>query len=185
MAGPVASLLLQEPLSEAQFTELDCWLRGLSELPLIQEVDSGEKYILEFCVDKLPPFTRSHEEPSPLFTLTIRTPEVGREFHCECRDEISLLETFKYKPKEHVDISAGSNALKEHKILAQLLIELATKFKAGIINLGGEINDLTDLPGKVVEIPFSIEDENSYSIQIVDVEFLKNWLKHPNFRMVK
>src|SRR3954451_3469500 len=106
MAGPVASLLLREPLTNSEIADLDGWLREIGRVFSMQK-SPDNKCSADFCVDKLTPFTRNPEEPSPLFTISLSTPEVGREFHCECPDETSLLETFGYKPKEHIDISAG------------------------------------------------------------------------------
>ena len=53
MAGPVASLLLREPLSQAEIAELDGWLKGISHITQVQK-SPDNKYSADFWVDKLP-----------------------------------------------------------------------------------------------------------------------------------
>lgn len=88
--------------------------------------------------------------------------------------------------KSQIVISAGCNQDGDHNVLGELTLEIA-KLLNGLVDFGGDLNiyrkGITEeLKGKV----YSIEYNNGMAeYQIADVEFLTNWIKHPNFRLIK
>ena len=102
-------------------------------------------------------------------------------------DEIVEIEMLTSKTiKSQIVISAGCNQDGDHNVLGELTLEIA-KLLNGLVDFGGDLNIYgkgvtEELKGKV----YSIEYNNGMAeYQIADVEFLTNWIKHPNFRMIK
>lgn len=88
--------------------------------------------------------------------------------------------------KSQIIISAGCNQDGDHNVLGELTREI-TKLLNGLIDFGGDMNiygkGITEeLIGKVYSIGYH---NGMAEYQIADVEFLTNWIKHPNFRMIK
>jgi hypothetical protein len=182
MAGPVASLLLRQPLTEDQLKDLEGWL---NEVGRITGVDNppDERYSADFVFTNFSPLVTDPANPSCTFLLDLIDPFTNEEFRYEDGEKESLQEKLGFVPKELILVSAMCNQPLDHRLLAHLLIELAGKFGADLMDLHGELNNRPDLPGKIIEIP-SAEHPGFVPI-IVDVEFLKNWLNHPNFHMIK
>ena len=85
-----------------------------------------------------------------------------------------------------IGISSGCNRSGDHTILGELTFRIA-KLLNGLIDFGGDLNiyqkGITkELDGNIYSIVYN---EGMAAYQISDIEFLNNWMNHPNFRMIK
>lgn len=183
MAGPVASLLLRQPLTGDQLKDLEGWLNKVGHSLTIKTLREGIKYSVDFAFAYFPPLVTKEQPHNCSFALELIDPEKNEEFSFEEDEKEILQNKLGFLPKELVVAYAGCNGSLDHQLLAMLLIEIAEKFDASMIDILGNIKNRPDLPGTVVEIP-STESPGYISI-LVDIQFLKNWLSHPRFHMIK
>lgn len=181
MAGPVAGLLLREPLLASELSELDTWIHQISEGIHFHKAGEQERYSLGFSLINLPPLITNQKGRSCTFLLDLLDPEKNEDVSFEEQVKEALQANLGYIPKELILVSAMCNQKIDHQLLAQLLIELADRFDANMIDLFGNIQNRPDLPGIVLEI----ETGSQFVSLMVSVEFLKAWLNHPDFRMIK
>jgi hypothetical protein len=182
MAGPVASLLLRQPLTEYQLEDLEGWLNEIGRITGVEN-SPDERYSADFVFTNFPPLVTDPANPSCTFLLNLFDPEMNKEFRYEDDKKEILRARLGFVPEQLILVSAMCNQLLDHRLLAHFLIEMAEKFGANLVDMGGEIEDRPDLPGKVIESPS--EEHPGFVPIIVDVEFLKNWLNHPRFHMIK
>ena len=182
MARPVSRLLLCQPLTEDQLKGLEGWLNRVGRITMVEN-SPDNRYSADFVFTNFPPLVTDSTNPSCTFLLDLIDPETNAEFRFEGGEKESLQEKLGFVPKELMLVSAICNQPLDHQLLAHILIELAGKFGANQVNLQGKIDNRPDLPGKVIEVPS--EEHPGFVPIIVDVEFLKNWLNHPRFYMIK
>ena len=110
-------------------------------------------------------------------------------------------------PDMGVTLCAMSNQPEDHRILGELALAVAERL-GGIIDLCGlivprkvpfedwhgaawsamqpEVEAFTAaMPGKAVAIPYMTISEREWASHTVDAEFLRAWLCHPEFHMIK
>lgn len=108
-------------------------------------------------------------------------------------------------PEQNITIYAGCNHPIDHRILGQLVLLLAERYD-GIINLEGALyppdepgRDLFDvtieeveqyvkelpLPGRIFHMYYSTGRNTRWLYHLVDADFLRAWLQHPQFHMIK
>jgi len=110
-------------------------------------------------------------------------------------EEIDMAELSRacgFAPVDEIGIAAMVNSAEDHFMLARVCCFLAEEFH-GIIALHGKPWDIPDaqvkqIPGQLIALrdfdggePLSEERSDIYC----DAIFLKNWMKHTSFRMVK
>lgn len=125
--------------------------------------------------------------------------------------ELARIETgFGFAPAAEVTVSAFCNDDEDHRILGEFCTRLAEKL-GGIVDFNGAllppipvgrlVVDFVDLewrqvetdflrmiaglPGLLLGISYEPQPGREWVHHIGDVAFLKAWLGHPNFRMVK
>ena len=114
--------------------------------------------------------------------------------------------TFGLVPDEDITLAAMPNGSEDHRILGELAICVAERL-GGIIDLGGLIvlrerpfDDMrgdpwfimqakieavtASMPGKAVACPYEAR-WGVWASHVVDTEFLRAWMHHPEFRMNK
>lgn len=88
-----------------------------------------------------------------------------------------------WKPLGSITLAAMCNDSLDHRLLGEICLHLARKFR-GWIDLAGELEpdrtDLQSLPGRLVQLTY--EESASY---VCDADFLEAWLQCPDFHMIK
>lgn len=197
MAGPVAGVLLRDPLSAKQHTELENLLNSLGT----RDAEQGDVFIFT----TLPlgeVYENKHGWP---FLVNVETPSL--------EDTVSALieETWGFIPQQQILISAMTNSPESHRILGLLALRIAEKYD-GVIDFCGALfprlpvhilpniwssavdwdvaapysRQLTEsLPGTVIEVLYLTGLEQIWASHIADTTFLRAWLAHPDFHMIK
>jgi hypothetical protein len=115
-----------------------------------------------------------------------------------------------YRPIQDIVLYAGCRGAENHRILGELTLRVAERY-SGMIDLGGALSpyvrlwefppDATEadhpsqtpeairafvgaLPGRVCEIPYRASGGRTLFTHLVDVEFMRAWLQHPDFHMI-
>ena len=201
MGGPSASMFLQVPLTERQVDDLEIWLRASTSDLHGTRLDWHPFWIrdgtpLGMTVDP-------SVEPCS-FGLAAETPlEYLEEWEKE-----HVAELIGYIPQQELGFFAGCNRPLDHRILGHLALFLAERY-GGLINMSGaitppfkpdrqysirqyprhtleEIHEFVQgLPGKVIEVLYGEEVGKPWVYHIVDATFLRAWLQHPHFHMIK
>jgi len=167
MAGPVASVLVQAKLTDERVTSLRDGIQRIAD-----SVNGSDFWLKQ----------------RPFILI------VGPEYPGEMSEvlENGLPELLGWSPEDIVTFAAMCNGDEDHRLLAQLCIDLA-EMHAGIIDFGGHLSigprPESDQPGKAVRV------ENPAGVvgtlfatscsHYGDVAFARSWLQHADFRMVK
>jgi len=176
MAGPVASVLLPTKLTEARKTLLR------SDIARIATDVRGD----DFWVDGRP------------FILGVGPESVEQLTEIA---ESGIAGVLGWLPRDVVSFSAMSKSDQDHRILAELCIGLAER-EAGVIDFGGWLAIGPTLDESVQSKPLRVENPAGMSgvlfaasYQTVsgafatthygDATFVRSWLQHPDFYMVK
>jgi hypothetical protein len=110
-----------------------------------------------------------------------------------------------YVPVQTIQLYAGCNGRIDHRILGELTLLLARRYKA-MINLQGALypplkrgRDILDatveeveqyirelsLPGEICHVYYTTGRYTPWLYHLVDADFLAAWLQHPHFHMIK
>jgi Family of unknown function (DUF6368) len=113
-----------------------------------------------------------------------------------------------YYPKQSINLFAGCKKKVDHRILGQLALRLAERYD-GIIDMDGAItpplrpdgNYTLDnypwhtleeisafvhaMPGRAFESYYTVSPSRRWVSHLVDTIFLRAWLEHPYFHMIK
>src|SRR5260221_223192 len=179
MGGPGASVLLRNALTKQHKDELEIWLRSITS-----HLEKG-KWAYEFWLKKDAfPGTVS----DCLFYLSV---EDVREYWDD-DEKRQVKELLGYLPEQSIGVSSGCNQDNDHTTLGQFMLHLAEVYD-GLIDMGGAIMPPLDevsgyvpaMPGKVYEIEYTTASGRRAVSHIVDVSFLRAWIEHPNFYMIK
>lgn len=197
MGGPGAAVLLRELFNDIQQTDLENLLNSIG----IQDVEHDMFRI--FTTTPLgEPYDTEHGWP---FLINIETPSVDDT-------ELTVIETtWGFIPPQQIMISAMSNSQESHRILGLLALNIAEKYD-GIIDFCGALfpplpqevfqnnwfweaswddaapysRHLTEsLSGTVVEALYLTISDRTWASHIADTTFLRAWLAHPDFHMIK
>jgi Family of unknown function (DUF6368) len=119
--------------------------------------------------------------------------------------KIDFTQKIKDKPVSFINLSAMCNDAQDHKILANLALEI-NKIVGGFIDLNGAIipdlhrdkagnfiqqtkadyqNFVNAIAGQIHEINYFIDENKSSYYHICDANWLYNWTLNPNFRLIK
>jgi hypothetical protein len=200
--GPDAAVILPE-LSDADRIALTALIASRATFqsdnqftvavpPAAEEPGPGESLSFEMSVSKVSE------------TLEASDDEVGservREFRRWFRDE------FGFESAAGVDFFAARNLKASHRVLAELCLAVAERF-GGIIDFGGALHPrrydlysieadwdtvrphadkmLAGMPGKLVALPYQTARDTTWVSHYGDAAFLRAWLTHPRFHMIK
>ena len=155
MAGPIASVIAREPLSAAQLGSVADFIASKAARV---EGDS-------FWVSGRPFIWIAGEEyPGQL-------------------SEVDLSEVIGWQPKGQVILIAMCNDKVDHRILADLCIEVALLLD-GIIDFEGWLGDVTPKIGQIWKSTYESVPGTAFS-HLGTPEFLRWWLEQPGFHMIK
>jgi len=197
MGGPGAGILLQTPLSASQHTTLEQLLSSLGvrsddgiHLQILTTVPIGGNY------------RQAQGRP---FAVELAQPTI------ETHEPQRLLQIFGFLPHQEIRLDAFGNRPEDHRILGLLTLTLAERF-SGVVDFGGalfpslpprvyengwfgqasweEVAEysrklINSLPGVAVELPYETGMGRTWVYHVADSAFLRAWLAHPDFHMIK
>ncbi|HZU95291.1 MAG TPA: DUF6368 family protein [Planctomycetota bacterium] len=191
MAGPVAGVLVREPVDPAGREYVGALVQALSGTAPNETV-SGEG---SFWISTGTAIDAAYTGEGRPFSLHYDTPP---ESYAEPGTTDEMEKALGYLPPQEILIVAYCNGAEDHLLLGRLVLTLAKRF-GGVVNMGGPVEtamgrDEDDpeaqaikrsLPGKCYEVSYEIDEKRRGSFHVVDTTFLDAWLAHPRFRMVK
>lgn len=170
MAGPTASVLLNMSLSD----EL------ISNIYAIIDSYSGDREKNDFYISgNLVSATNTKLWP---FGVEIR--EITTDYYYSAKDLSEISTILNFEPKTDIVLMAMCNGIESHNILWLLCLKIA-EASNGIVDFGGKLDTATQtIKGSLHSIPHETDNGYSTMTNIGDVEFLKYWLEHEDFRMI-
>lgn len=200
MAGPGAQVLFATAATPSWEAALD----GMIDL-----VKSGERKGDSFWIGTTRPIGGFYEGEGRPFLVSIGTELPWEESLLTDSGETPAFyeRPFGFRPDMGVTLNAMSNQPQDHRILGELALAVAKRL-GGIIDLCGlivprevpfedrqgaawsavqpKVEAFTAaLPGKAVATPYTTISEREWASHTVDAEFLRAWLCHPEFHMIK
>lgn len=201
MAGPVAQVLFATAVAAS-------WQATLDEM--IVSVSRGHREEDRFWVTTTRPIGGSYEGESRPFVVSVGTELPWEEDGLlgEAGGAAALYERpFGLCPDNGVTLIAMCNQPEDHRVLGELSLALAERL-GGIIDMDGlivpravpyavwrdapwsavrpDVEAFTAaMPGKAVAIPYQTWGGEEWATHTVDTAFLRAWLRHPEFRMIK
>lgn len=210
MGGPSAAILLHHSLTEEQITGLEQWLYSITSRLEGKRGKWGPFWIKDVSLIGLLDW---HEVCT--FSLTIEKVETDLDFLEAHRpiDKDSLaelrakreqfIEYLGFVPEQCINVGSGCNRRIDHQLLGQLTLLLAERYD-GIIDFGGAfyppnnvpLEDVTveeveeyvkelSLPGRIFHMYYITAKDTMWIYHLIDPEFLRAWLQHPRFHMIK
>jgi hypothetical protein len=207
--GPIASILLPQRLSAGQLEQIEAAIRAISS-----HVKPSDIYHCEFWVSDMRPIGGSYVEPGPPdrmgrpFGFVTRMPEVYPDgWHLLEPDEVAAISAaFGFEPQQQIQFDAMSKGPEINAILAGLVLYVA-ELCDGLVDFGGAIQPpmpehrypeanwadvepyflamVKDMPGRIVSLLYQPTDQRTWASHIADATFLRAWLAHPDFYMIK
>ena len=201
MAGPVAQVLFATAAAASWRSKLD---------EIIDLVRSGDREDDRFWVGTTQPIGGSYEGEGRPFVVSVGT-ELPREEDGvlgEVGGTPALYERpFGLRPDNGVTLIAICNQPEDHRVLGELALVVAERL-GGVVGLDGLIVPravpyeewleaswpamrpvveafTAAMPGRAVAIPYSTVGGHEWACHTVDCAFLRAWLRHPEFRMIK
>jgi hypothetical protein len=199
MAGPVATVLIPEPLSDSGRAAIGEMVDAVSVH------DPDEPPVLgAFWVRDTAPIEGGYSGEGRPFAI-----ETGLQPDWEPGQLAAVAEAFGCAPRDELVVIAFCNGREDHRILGELCLRLADRF-GGVICFGGALwpdvppeagFDILDadwprvepyfrrmvagVPGRVVGLRHERASGGEWVVHVGDASFLRAWLEHPQFRMVK
>lgn len=175
--GPTSSILLNRKIGFEEIQQVDQFLKSITNGDIITT-----KSTRDFSVDSSRLLKLRTVGSDCSFSIYFGN--ILKELSEDEIVEIELLTSLTIKSQ--ISIAAGCNRDGDHNILGELTLEIANLLD-GLIHYGGDLNyykkGITEeLNGAVYSIEYN---DGMAEYQISDVEFLNNWIKHPDFRMIK
>ena len=179
MPGPTLVIELAKPLSQGALREFRALLIGLSSR--FDEERPGF-FDINVPVERLGVEDSRAEDRRRPFLVYLMGPGVGDEttFEAEHADEPEVETLLGFRPTHAVNVSAGRNGEIDH-VATALLTAAVMDVIGGVSNaelLGGQASFVAGLPGVL-----GIVDDDQ--IALGSAEFLRAWVGHPAFRLVK
>jgi hypothetical protein len=177
VAGPVAVVLIKHPADDILQTQVASMIGSVSS-----KVDCDDFWV----TDTSSLGGRYVGEPRP-FLYWIEAVGKGGGHSEYGEAEVRLVaETFSITPCSAVGFAAMCNADHDHRILGELAYALAKKL-VGVVDYCGSLNldpERSRLAGQLVSQPSSLHP-SEVGRQFSDAEFLRDWMAHSMFYMVK
>ena len=106
-----------------------------------------------------------------------------------------------WTPRDAVNLSAMGHRDEDHRLLGELCVTFASQL-GGLVHFGGDLEGLPTLPvdcpstalrveslgglaGSLFAAPFEYRPGQYGTLHLGDAEFLRAWLRHPRFHLVK
>lgn len=156
MAGPTASVIVRVLLSTEQLAQIAGFIRSKAD-----KIDGNDFWIRE----------------RPFFWTT------GEEYPGELSND-DFHNFIGWQPADQVILVAMCNSNEDHRVLAELCIEIARMLN-GLIDFGGSLGEFA---GSTVGQFWEYEYGSVSGVSVAHLgthEFLGWWLQQPDFRMVK
>ena len=115
-------------------------------------------------------------------------------------------DAFGLTPRASLLVSAGMNRAADHRVLGETVLQLALALH-GVIDFDGALlpiasparvepvdwsevtvtvrDLLSTVPGRVIAIEYEVNDSRVWAWHVGDCEFIRGWLQHPEFHMIK
>jgi hypothetical protein len=199
MAGPVATVLINEPLSDPDRASLRTLIDAVNDPNLDRTPNSSS-----FWVCNTKPIGGGYTGDGRSFAI-----EDGLQPDWEPGQLLAVAEAFGFLPQDEVVVVAFCNSCEDHRILGELCLWLALRFR-GVVNFGGALwpgvppdagIDIFDadwrevephfrrmiagMPGQIVGLWYELNPGREWVRHVADADFLRVWLGNPRFRMVK
>ncbi|MFE0757795.1 DUF6368 family protein [Inquilinus sp. NPDC058860] len=188
MAGPTLEILLWEPVSGDRARVLRDLIASVA---LSADADPLQVFTTR-------PLGGSYEGPSLPFLID------PNSLDNESTDPAGVEAAFGRIPRDSVFLSAEVGGSSSHRILAELGLAIAERLD-GIIAFCGLLlpfqglydsrtwdeiqvaaaEYLAGLPGTVAVIPYEMAGGEIWGVHVGDVIFLRAWLGHPDFHLIK
>lgn len=172
MAGPTASVLLNILPSDELITSIYNIIDTFS-----YNRENNDFYIPESLVS-----STNTELKSFGVEMHLITPDYYEYSEKELNE---IKSTIKIEPKFDIRLYAMSNDIESHEILGFLCLKIAETAN-GIIDFGGLLEiKLPINSGNLYTISYELASGGIGYYNICDTKFMKYWLEHEKFRMVK
>lgn len=115
----------------------------------------------------------------------------------------SIADCLGFLPAARIHVDAYVHGRDSHRGLGHFVLGLA-EATGGLIDLYGAIAPpdpsavlppahdveavrayIREMPGRIIEVPYELAAGGDWIFHIVDAEFLRMWLNHPDFHMIK
>jgi hypothetical protein len=215
MGGPSASILLRERLSAGQLDQIESAIRAVSSHVETNTHYHCEFWVNDMrplggsYVEPGPPGRAGRP-----FGFIARMPEVYPDgWHLLEPDEVAAIRAaFGFEPQQQIQFDAMSKGPEINAILAGLVLHVV-ELCAGLVNFGGALlprlpqemyrdmwlwekanwSDVEpyftamvkDMPGRIVGFPYETHNGRTWASHIADATFLRAWMAHPDFHMIK
>ena len=175
MSGPGVSILLPQPFSSLE-TELieqtilliSGELSATDEIPVITTLNVGGSFAAE---------RRTEARP---FGMS------GSVLSADERDaSAAIAQHFGVRHQSQIDVYAFCNARVDHQILGEIALYVALQTPRSLISFGGDLSSYEQIGGRLLSVPYETAWGTNAVSSYGDVEFLRFWLLHPSFFMVK
>ncbi len=175
MAGPTSSILFDSIPSELTWEEIENMIKKVSN-----KVDGNDFWVIN---TESINGTVSTAEGRP---FGIVKHKIDADYYEYTEKEIlQIKDYFGFNPKFDLGIYAMCNREIDHKILGEITLYLSEKFN-GLIDFGGHLTCPIDkMNGETWEILYETSGGMTAVYNVADVDFMKEWLNHKNFRMIK
>ena len=194
MSGPVATVLIPEPLSDLDRDDIRATVDSISD----HELDKPPAPDAFWVCDTGRVGGRYSGEGRP-FAI-----ETGLQPYWESGQLEAMAQAFGFDPRDELVVIAFCNGSEDHRILGELCLWLAERF-GGAVCFGGALwpgapagIDILDaewrqvephfrrmvagMPGRVVGLRCEL---SRWPVHVGDATFLRAWLENPRFGMVK
>jgi hypothetical protein len=197
--GPEASVILGTRLDASQRETLDEMIRSVSTRR------AAGQFFVRTTAAVGGSYEREPWEEDWPFEVSVA------ERADESTDEVdrfrNLIEdAFGVRPGDSIRLSAWRNGDGPHRILGELCLAFAERF-GGIISFGGALEPrrydlygieadwadvapysdamLAGMPGKLLAVPYRTARDTDWVSHFGDSTFMRAWLSHPGFHMIK
>ncbi|WP_086826847.1 DUF6368 family protein [Allokutzneria sp. NRRL B-24872] len=178
MSGPTLVIELAEPLSPTALREFRALMVGLSSH--FTEERPGF-FDVNVPADRLGVEDRRGEDCRRPFLVYLTGPGVDEDlFEAEHADEPEAEAVLGFKPTHAVNVSAGCSSEIDH-VATALLTAAVMDVIGGVANaelLDGQVSVVAGLPGVL-----GIVNDDRFALGTA--EFLRAWIGHPAFRLLK
>jgi len=175
--GPVCSILLREKIDVKTVATVDATLQR-NQIGEFISTALSRNFRIDYTQLQLP----LQEGSDCMFTL-----QYDAELEDMYDNELAQINAAtKQEIRSQIIISASCNRLGDHYILAALAWEILDTLD-GFIDFGGDLNMFNnratvEIPGQIVSIPYNNGTAHNH---ISDKRFLRQWIEHEDFAMVK
>jgi hypothetical protein len=155
---------------------------------------------IEFCLKKGKTLGLNLKENSCTFII-----QISHKVEYDALEKESIKRYLNDKPTAFITICSMCNQREDHFLLVALALEI-NKIVGGYINLNGAIispllkdnkgnfihhtkqdeqNYVNAIEGAIYEISYIISESRNYYYHVVDRTWLKNWMEHIDFHLIK